>query len=72
MAWSCTPTHKGQPTNARHGTSADTQSRKIVEQAVAFLKAGHKIQAVSPGATGLPSIKDVNRSYQMSIRGFLS
>ncbi|WP_425347708.1 hypothetical protein [Spartinivicinus poritis] len=41
-------------------------------QTAAFLKAGGKIQEVSPGASGLPSVKDVKQSYQVSIRGFFS
>ncbi|WP_163834920.1 hypothetical protein [Spartinivicinus ruber] len=60
------------PGKEHQPTPKGLRCRKIAEQTTAFLKAGGKIQEVPPGATGLPSIKDVKRSYQMSIRGFLS
>ncbi|WP_163836850.1 hypothetical protein [Spartinivicinus ruber] len=60
------------PGKEHQPTPKELRSRKIAEQTAAFLKAGGKIKEVSPGASGLPSIKDVKRSYQVSIRGFLS
>ncbi|WP_163836332.1 hypothetical protein [Spartinivicinus ruber] len=53
-------------------TPKELRSREIAEQTAAFLKSGGKIQEVPPGTSGLPSIKDIKRSYQVSIRGFLT
>ena len=42
--------------------------KSIEEQTAEFLKAGGKIQEVPAGATGMPSIKDLKRSYQVGIK----
>ena len=47
--------------------------KEIEEQTAAFLKSGGKIQAVPPGASGLPSITELKKSeYGRSIRDSLS
>ena len=42
--------------------------KSIEEQTAEFLKAGGKIQEVPVGATGMPSIQDLKRSYRMTIK----